>query len=40
MQVLSGGLFTDAEMREDIAKVFIRGDGIARAFGKMKEDLA
>ena len=33
-------LFSDAEMREDIAKDFIRGDGIARDFGKMKEDLA
>ena len=32
--------FADAEMREDIAKDFIRGDGIARDFGKMKEDLA
>ena len=40
LQVWSGGLFSDAEMREDIAKDFIRGDGIARDFGKMKEDLA
>lgn len=40
LQVLSGGLFAHAEMREDIAKDFIRGDGIARDFGKMKEDLA
>lgn len=30
----------DAEMREDIAKDFISGDGIARDFGKMEEDLA
>ena len=40
LQVWSSGLFTHAEMREDIAKDFIRGDGIARDFGKMKEDLA
>ena len=40
LQVLSGGLFADAEMREDIAKDFISGDGIARDFGKMEEDLA
>lgn len=33
-------LFSDAEMREDIAKDFISGDGIARDFGKMEEDLA
>ena len=40
LQVWSGGLFSDAEMREDIAKDFISGDGIARDFGKMEEDLA
>lgn len=40
LQVLSDGLFADAEMREDIAKDFISGDGIARDFGKMEEDLA
>ena len=33
-------LFAHAEMREDIAKDFISGDGIARDFGKMEEDLA
>ena len=33
-------LLADAEMREDIAKDFISGDGIARDFGKMEEDLA
>lgn len=33
-------LLPDAEMREDIAKDFISGDGIARDFGKMEEDLA
>ena len=32
--------FANAEMREDIAKDFISGDGIARDFGKMEEDLA
>ena len=40
LQVLSGGLFADAEMREDITKDFISGDCIARDFGKMEEDLA
>ena len=33
-------LLSDAEMREDITKDFISGDGIARDFGKMEEDLA
>ena len=33
-------LLSHAEMREDIAKDFISGDGIARDFGKMEEDLA
>ena len=34
------GSLSHAEMREDIAKDFISGDGIARDFGKMEEDLA
>ena len=40
MIFFSFALLSDAEMREDIAKDFISGDGIARDFGKMEEDLA
>ena len=41
MQVLSGGLFTDAEVSENILEGFLRGYALfARDFGKMEEDLA